>query len=53
MKTQTERRPLEYYLDSGYPITLEVAPEGGYFVEIEDLSPDVFRKVIRLKRLLR
>lgn len=37
MKTQTERRPLEYYLDLGYPITLEVAPEGGYFVEIEDL----------------
>ena len=37
MKTITERKPLEYYLDMKYPVTFEEAPEGGYFVEIEDL----------------
>jgi len=33
----TERKPLEYYLGLKYPITFEAAPEGGYFVQIEDL----------------
>ncbi len=37
MVTITERKPLEYYLDLKYPVTIEEAPEGGYFVEIEDL----------------
>lgn len=37
MATSVNRKPLEYYLDLKYPITLEVAPEGGYFIEIEDL----------------
>jgi antitoxin HicB len=37
MKTIAERKPLEYYLNQKYPVTLEEAPEGGYFIEIEDL----------------
>lgn len=37
MTTLTERKPLEYYLGLKYPVTLEAAPEGGYFIEIEDL----------------
>jgi predicted RNase H-like HicB family nuclease len=37
MTTSIERKPLEYYLDLKYPVTLEAAPEGGYFIEIEDL----------------
>lgn len=37
MTTATERKPLEYYLNLKYPVTLEAAPEGGYFVQIEDL----------------
>ncbi len=37
MTTSTERKPLEYYLNLKYPVTLEAAPEGGYVVEIEDL----------------
>lgn len=37
MKTITERKPLEHYLNLKYPITFEAAPEGGYFVQIEDL----------------
>jgi antitoxin HicB len=32
-----ERKPLGYYLGLKYPITIEEAPEGGYFVEIEAL----------------
>jgi len=37
MTTATEPKPLEYYLNLKYPVTLEAAPEGGYFVQIEDL----------------
>ena len=37
MATSTERKPLEYYLNLKYPVTFEAAPEGGYFVQIEDL----------------
>jgi antitoxin HicB len=37
MVLSTERKPLDYYLGLKYPITLEAAPEGGYFVEIQDL----------------
>ena len=37
MKTATRRKPLKYYLNLKYPVTLEEAPEGGYFVQIEDL----------------
>jgi antitoxin HicB len=37
MTTSTERKPLEYYLDLKYPVTIEEAPEGGYFIQIEDL----------------
>jgi len=37
MKVAIERKPLEYYLGLKYPITLYIAPEGGYAVEIEDL----------------
>ena len=32
-----ERKPLEYYISLKYPVTLVAAPEGGYFVKIEDL----------------
>ena len=37
MTTTTDRKPLEYYLNLKYPVILEDAPEGGYFVQIEDL----------------
>jgi len=37
MKAAIERKPLEYYLGLKYPITLYIAPEGGFAVEIEDL----------------
>lgn len=37
MKTIIERKPLEFYIGLTYPVTIEAAPEGGYFVEIEDL----------------
>ncbi len=37
MTAVTERKPLKYYLDLRYPVTLEASPEGGYFVQIEDL----------------
>lgn len=37
MTTAAERKPLKYYLGLKYPVTLEAAPEGGYFVQIEDL----------------
>ena len=32
-----ERKPLEYYLSLKYPVSIEEAPEVGYFVQIEDL----------------
>lgn len=37
MTISTERKPLEYYLGLKYPATFEEAPEGGYFIQIEDL----------------
>ena len=37
MATKIERKPLEYYIGLKYPVTLEAAPEGGYFAEIIDL----------------
>lgn len=37
MTTKIKRKPLEYYLKLRYPVTFEEAPEGGYFVQIEDL----------------
>jgi antitoxin HicB len=37
MVTATKRQPLEYYLGLKYPVTIEEAPEGGYFAEIKDL----------------
>ena len=30
-------KPLEYYIKLNYPITIHVAPEGGFVAEIEDL----------------
>ena len=32
-----ERKSVEYYLNLKYPITVHVAPEGGFVTEIEDL----------------
>lgn len=37
MDAVVERQSLEYYLNLKYPITIHVAPEGGYVAEIEDL----------------
>ena len=37
MTISTERKPIEYYLGLKYPATFEEAPEGGYFIQIEDL----------------
>ena len=37
MVTATKRQSLEYYLGLKYPVTIEEAPEGGYFAEIKDL----------------
>jgi antitoxin HicB len=37
MVTNIERKKLEYYLTLKYPISLEEAPEGGYFIQIKDL----------------
>lgn len=37
MTSLTEARPLEYYLELNYPITVYRAEEGGYVAEIEDL----------------
>jgi antitoxin HicB len=34
---QTEKQPLEYYLNLHYPVTLYPAPEGGYVAQIKDL----------------
>jgi len=31
------RKPLQYYFDLKYPVTMEPCPEGGYFVQIVDL----------------
>jgi len=37
LKTLKEIKPVEYYLELTYPITLYQAEEGGYVAEIEDL----------------
>jgi antitoxin HicB len=37
LKTLKEIKPIEYYLDLYYPITIYNAEEGGYVAEIEDL----------------
>jgi antitoxin HicB len=37
MVTKVERKPLEYYLSLKYPVSIEEAPEGGYFIQIKDL----------------
>jgi antitoxin HicB len=37
MVTKIERKPLEYYLSLRYPVVIEEAAEGGYFIQIKDL----------------
>jgi len=37
LRTSKEIKPIEYYLDLNYPITLYTAEEGGYVAELEDL----------------
>jgi antitoxin HicB len=37
MVTNIGRKPLEYYLSLKYPVDIEEAPEGGYFIQIKDL----------------
>jgi antitoxin HicB len=37
MVTNMERKPLDYYLSLKYPVSIEEAPEGGYFIQIKDL----------------
>jgi predicted RNase H-like HicB family nuclease len=38
VKTNTvDRKPLEYYLNLKYPVTIHEAPEGGFVAEIADL----------------
>jgi antitoxin HicB len=37
MHTNIERKSLDYYIKLKYPVTVEEAPEGGFFVHIEDL----------------
>jgi antitoxin HicB len=37
MVTNIERKSLEYYLSLKYPVSIEEAPEGGYFIQIKDL----------------
>jgi predicted RNase H-like HicB family nuclease len=37
METNIKRKLLKYYLNLKYPVTLQAAPEGGYFIQIEDL----------------
>jgi predicted RNase H-like HicB family nuclease len=37
MEIIVKRKSLKYYLDLKYPVTLQAAPEGGYFIQIEDL----------------
>jgi predicted RNase H-like HicB family nuclease len=36
-KTTHKRKSLDFYFNLKYPVTIVAAPEGGYFVEIEDL----------------
>jgi len=44
MEIKVKRKSLKYYLDLKYPVTLQAAPEGGYFIQIEDL-PGVTHRV--------
>jgi antitoxin HicB len=37
LKVMREIKPIEYYLEAVYPVTIYPAPEGGYVAEIEDL----------------
>ena len=37
MRNQKEAKPLEYYLELNYPITIHRAEEGGFVAENEDL----------------
>jgi antitoxin HicB len=37
MVINIERKPLEYYLSLKYPVSIEEAPEGGYFIQVKDL----------------
>jgi antitoxin HicB len=37
MTTKTERKPLEFYLELKYPVTIIPDVTGGYVAEIEDL----------------
>jgi len=37
MTTKTERKPLEFYLEIKYPVTITPDVTGGYVSEIEDL----------------
>ena len=37
MVTNIERKPLKYYLSLKYPVSIEEAPEGGYFIQVKDL----------------
>jgi antitoxin HicB len=37
MNRSKERKPVGYYLEAEYPVTVYAAPEGGYVAEIEDL----------------
>ena len=32
MVANIERKPLEYFLSLKYPVSIEEAPEGGYFI---------------------
>src|SRR3989304_3870067 len=37
MVTELKRKPMEYYLNLRYPVTIIPSEEGGYVAEIEDL----------------
>jgi len=37
LKVMREIKPIKYYLEAVYPVTVYPAPEGGYVAEIEDL----------------
>ena len=37
MVTELKRKPLEYYLNLKYPVTITPSEDGGYVAEIEDL----------------
>ncbi|HSW58683.1 MAG TPA: type II toxin-antitoxin system HicB family antitoxin [Dehalococcoidales bacterium] len=38
MVTEQKRKPMEYYLNLKYPVTIIPSEDGGYVAEIEDLS---------------